>query len=314
LGWDDTRIDAVRRAVDALNYGNPKYLLLLTAWYEAFHNRPSGGADLSPEDAAPIPRGLPEGVAPLRLVDPDTAPPEVQSLLKRATDVHFHHGAASDFRVLANWPDLLRLALDQVLEPVVRTEEYDAVARALLVQAREQIRGFPTLAGVSQYELADLCSPSELAGLSGLLFMYQRFISDVTIDMIRLKQAFDGPQAATTSPFPDPLKKGDAVAEPEALAFDLYGTLVDPIRIWKRLEDYMPNKDALRVAEVWRQKQLEFTFRLTVMERYEDFEQVTRKALDYALEAAGRELEADQKDALMAQYNDLERFADVERA
>lgn len=202
LGWDDTRVDAVRRAVDALNYGNPKYLLLLTAWYEAFHNRPSGGADLSPEDAAPIPRGLPEGVAPLRLVDPDTAPPEVQSLLKRATDVHFHHGAASDFRVLANWPDLLRLALDQVLEPVVRTEEYDAVARALLVQAREQIRGFPTLAGVSQYELADLCSPSELAGLSGLLFMYQRFISDVTIDMIRLKQAFDGPEAATTSPFP----------------------------------------------------------------------------------------------------------------
>jgi hypothetical protein len=198
LGWDD----AVRRAVDALNYGNPKYLLLLTAWYEAFHNRPSGGADLSPEDAAPIPRGLPEGVAPLRLVDPDTAPPEVQSLLKRATDVHFHHGAASDFRVLANWPDLLRLALDQVLEPVVRTEEYDAVARALLVQAREQIRGFPTLAGVSQYELADLCSPSELAGLSGLLFMYQRFISDVTIDMIRLKQAFDGPEAATPSPFP----------------------------------------------------------------------------------------------------------------
>ena len=202
LGWDDTRIDAVRRAVDALNYGNPKYLLLLTAWYEAFHNRPSGGADLSPEDAAPIPRGLPEGVAPLRLVDPDTAPPEVQSLLKRATDVHFHHGAASDFRVLANWPDLLRLALDQVLEPVVRTEEYDVVARALLVQAREQIRGFPTLAGVSQYELAETCSPSELAGLSGLLFMYQRFISDVTIDMIRLKQAFDGPQAATTSPFP----------------------------------------------------------------------------------------------------------------
>ncbi len=202
LGWDDTRIDAVRRAVDALNYGNPKYLLLLTAWYEAFHNRLSGGADLSPEDAARSPRGLPEGVAPLQLVDPDTASPEVQSLLKRATDLHFHHGAASDFRVLANWPDLLRLALDQVLEPVVRTEEYDAVARALLVQAREQIRGFPAPAGVSQDELAETCSPSELAGLSGLLFMYQRFISDITIDLIRLKQAFDGPEAATTSPFP----------------------------------------------------------------------------------------------------------------
>ncbi len=202
LGWDDARIDALRRAVDAFNYGNPKYLLLLTAWYEAFHNRPSGGAEHSQENAAPIPRGLPEGVAPMQLVDPNTASPEVQALLKRATDLHFHHGAASDFRVLANWPDLLRLALDQVLEPVVRTEEYDAVARALLVQAREQIRGFPTPAGVSQDVLAETCSPSELAGLSGLLFMYQRFISDVTIDMIRLKQAFDGPEAVTTSTFP----------------------------------------------------------------------------------------------------------------
>jgi 2-haloacid dehalogenase len=101
------------------------------------------------------------------------------------------------------------------------------------------------------------------------------------------------------------------MSDREALAFDMYGTLVDPIRIWKQLERYLPD-EALRIAEVWRQKQLEFTFRLTVMERYEDFEQVTRKALNYALDAAGRELPADQKNALMAQYNDLERFADVE--
>ncbi len=97
----------------------------------------------------------------------------------------------------------------------------------------------------------------------------------------------------------------------EALAFDMYGTLVNPIRIWKQLEQYIPG-EAVQVAEVWRQKQLEFTFRLTAMERYEDFEQVTRKALDYALATVKRELEAGQKDALMAQYNDLERFPDVE--
>lgn len=101
------------------------------------------------------------------------------------------------------------------------------------------------------------------------------------------------------------------MTKPEALAFDMYGTLVDPIRIWKRLEQYLPN-EARRIAEVWRQKQLEYTFRFTAMERYEDFEQVTRRALDYALAAAGRELEANQKDTLMAQYNDLERFPDVE--
>ena len=99
--------------------------------------------------------------------------------------------------------------------------------------------------------------------------------------------------------------------EPEALAFDVYGTLVDPIGISKQLEEYLSD-EALRVAEVWRQKQLEYTFRITCMERYEDFERVTRKALDYALAATAQELEPEQRDALMARYDDLERFADVE--
>ena len=98
---------------------------------------------------------------------------------------------------------------------------------------------------------------------------------------------------------------------PEALAFDMYGTLVDPVGISKQLERYLPEQ-ALRLSEVWRQKQLEYTFRLAAMEHYEDFEQVTRKALDYALAVVGGELRPEQKDALIAQYNDLERFPDVE--
>ena len=97
----------------------------------------------------------------------------------------------------------------------------------------------------------------------------------------------------------------------EALAFDMYGTLVDPIGITKELERYLP-EEASHVSMAWRQKQLEYTFRLTAMGRYEDFERVTRKALDYALVAAGRELGSEQKDDLMARYDYLERFADVE--
>ena len=203
-GWDDVRVDEVRRALDLLNYGNPKYMLLLAAWAEEIQGRSSGGADLSPEDAAPIPYGPPEGVGPLRLVDPDEASPEVQELFERVTDSHFHHGPSSDYRVLAAWPDYLRLSLDGALEPVVRTEEYDAVARTLLVRARELVRGFPAPTGVGREALASSCSPSEIAGLTGLLFMYQRFICDVTIDMVRLKQALDGPKAAAASPFPRP--------------------------------------------------------------------------------------------------------------
>lgn len=97
----------------------------------------------------------------------------------------------------------------------------------------------------------------------------------------------------------------------EALAFDMYATLVDPIRIWTQLEQYLPG-NAVRAAEIWRQKQLEYSFHLTMMERYEDFEQVTRKALDYALAAVGGQLNSEQKQRLMEQYNDLECFPDVQ--
>ncbi len=101
------------------------------------------------------------------------------------------------------------------------------------------------------------------------------------------------------------------MTEPEALAFDMYGTLVDPIGIRTQLERYFPD-GAQDIAEAWRQKQLEYAFRLTVMERYEDFDRITRKALDYTLAAAGQELGPDDKEALIVRYNDLERFADVE--
>lgn len=98
---------------------------------------------------------------------------------------------------------------------------------------------------------------------------------------------------------------------PEALAFDVYGTLVDPYGIQAQLERYLPD-DAPRVSEVWRQKQLEYTFRLAAMESYEDFAHVTRKALDHALAVVGQDLDEDHKDDLMARYDGLPAFEDAE--
>ena len=99
--------------------------------------------------------------------------------------------------------------------------------------------------------------------------------------------------------------------EREALAFDVYGTLVDPLGIETELRRLFPGE--AEVSRSWRQKQLEYTFRLTAMERYEDFERVTRKALEYALaaETVGRELGAPEKDLLMSRYDDLEPFPDA---
>jgi 2-haloacid dehalogenase len=97
---------------------------------------------------------------------------------------------------------------------------------------------------------------------------------------------------------------------PSVLAFDVYGTLVDPARISEQLHEFVPAKGSL-VAQIWRQKQLELTFRLTIMERYENFEWVTAKALDYALATTHCELTTEQKGKLLAHYDQLPAFPDA---
>ena len=86
---------------------------------------------------------------------------------------------------------------------------------------------------------------------------------------------------------------------PEALAFDMYGTLVDPIRISEQLERHLPDA-APRVTQALRQKQLEYTFRLTAMQRYEPFDHVIRKSLDYSLVASEDERGDYHRDVLIA--------------
>jgi 2-haloacid dehalogenase len=72
----------------------------------------------------------------------------------------------------------------------------------------------------------------------------------------------------------------------EACVFDAYGTLLDltgaVARVDARLGDAGP-----RLLALWRAKQLEYTWLRTVMDRYADFDTVTREALAYALEALG---------------------------
>nr|CAA75671.1 2-haloacid dehalogenase [Rhizobium sp.] len=202
-GWDNAQIEEVRRVVNAFNYGNPKYIMMITALCESFNLRPVGGGDLSVELRSSVPKGHPEGMDPLlSLVNANEAPPEVQTLLKRAADLHYHHGPASDFQALANWPEFLQIATDEALAPVVRTETFDLKARELIHRARELVQGLPGQVGIGRAELMSTCTPGEIAGLTGILFMYQRFIPDITISLIRIGECLDGSEAAAKSPFP----------------------------------------------------------------------------------------------------------------
>ena len=204
LGWKDAEIAKLKSALDLLNYGNPKYLILITAFNEAWHERNAGGRNEAPlkgRDAELIPYGLPKGVEKFDLIDPNEATVRTQAVLRDIRDASLHHGPATDYRILRVWPDYLEIALKDSLAPVALTAEYEETARHIRRIAREHVKGFDKCAGVAWRDMTDKLSSEQIAGLTGLLFMYNRFIADITIAVIRLKQAFDGPIDATENKY-----------------------------------------------------------------------------------------------------------------
>lgn len=71
-----------------------------------------------------------------------------------------------------------------------------------------------------------------------------------------------------------------------ACVFDAYGTLFDVGSPVQKLATEIGDK-AAGLAVLWRQKQLEYTWLRSLMNRHADFWRVTGESLDYAMEALG---------------------------
>ncbi|HEY7240079.1 MAG TPA: haloacid dehalogenase type II [Burkholderiales bacterium] len=99
----------------------------------------------------------------------------------------------------------------------------------------------------------------------------------------------------------------------EALVFDAYGTLFDVHSVMQRCEALFPGR-AAALSQLWRAKQLEYTWLRSLMRRYAPFSTVTREALAYACEALGLELTVERMEALMAEYTMLATYPDVPKA
>lgn len=67
-----------------------------------------------------------------------------------------------------------------------------------------------------------------------------------------------------------------------AFVFDAYGTLFDVHAAIGRYRSEA-GPDADRISDLWRTKQLEYTWTLTLAGKYQDFWVLTERALDYAL-------------------------------
>jgi 2-haloacid dehalogenase len=98
-----------------------------------------------------------------------------------------------------------------------------------------------------------------------------------------------------------------------ALVFDAYGTLFDVHSVVDLCEQMWPGKGP-QLSQLWRAKQLEYTWLLSLMRRYEDFAQVTASALGYACAALGLALDDGQRRRLLQAYRELATFPEVRGA
>ena len=97
-----------------------------------------------------------------------------------------------------------------------------------------------------------------------------------------------------------------------ACVFDAYGTLFDVASAALRCADAL-GEAAPRLAALWRDKQLQYTWLRAVQHRHADFWQVTGDALDFAFDALGIADPA-LRERLMQLYLTLDAYQDAPAA
>jgi 2-haloacid dehalogenase len=94
-----------------------------------------------------------------------------------------------------------------------------------------------------------------------------------------------------------------------ACVFDAYGTLFDFAAAAKACGDALAGKGEA-LTQLWRDKQLQYTWLRAAQNRHADFWQVTGDALDFALETLGI-ADAPLRERLMRLYRQLDAFPEV---
>jgi 2-haloacid dehalogenase len=96
----------------------------------------------------------------------------------------------------------------------------------------------------------------------------------------------------------------------KAVVFDAYGTLYDIQSVAYVTEQAFPGYGEI-VTQIWRIKQLEYTWLRSLMRRYEDFSVVTRESLAYTLKALGLQSDAQVFERIMEKYLQLDLYPDA---
>ena len=98
-----------------------------------------------------------------------------------------------------------------------------------------------------------------------------------------------------------------------AVVFDAYGTLYDVQSVADVTEEAFPGYGDI-ITQVWRIKQLEYSWLRSLMRRYQDFSVVTRDSLAYTLRILGLQYDEATFARLMDKYLHLDLYPDATAA
>jgi 2-haloacid dehalogenase len=96
----------------------------------------------------------------------------------------------------------------------------------------------------------------------------------------------------------------------KAIVFDAYGTLYDVQSVATVTEETFPGYGEI-ITQIWRIKQLEYSWLRSLMRRYEDFSVLTRDSLIYTLNALGLKHDSATFERIMDKYLHLDLYPDA---
>ena len=99
----------------------------------------------------------------------------------------------------------------------------------------------------------------------------------------------------------------------KAVVFDAYGTLYDVQSVAAVTDEAFPGYGEL-ITQIWRIKQLEYTWLRSLMRRYEDFSVITRNSLAYTLKILGLAYDDRIFELIMDKYVHLDLYPDAKTA
>jgi 2-haloacid dehalogenase len=96
----------------------------------------------------------------------------------------------------------------------------------------------------------------------------------------------------------------------QAVVFDAYGTLYDVQSVAEITEQAFPGYGEM-ITQIWRIKQLEYSWLRSLMQRYRDFSVITQESLAYTLRILGLQYDNATFERILEKYLHLDLYPDA---